>query len=550
MTCHKWVYADFETTGLRFFEKHGYTKVWLWGIMTPKGQFKHGETIATFWETLQLTDENIIVYFHNLAFDFTFLEYFFTTNRITYEKRTTSLGRILFAEVVINKKHLVRKKLREKTIRIQFRDSLLLLPGSLEDLAISFNLPLKISKSKEFYDRLRYTITNAELEYLHRDCAILKELLNTLFLKYLIFENPPLTTASLARNQLYARCLAEREHDAIFACSEQIDTELRRYYYGGYCYLNPAYQGKIITDVSGIDVNSFYPSIMASSDVIFGEPKKYAKYVANPLYTFFYIIKINASLKHDKHPYLLNKGFLGKNNYVKDTDGCELFGLWDFELSIVKQRYTVATFEVIASYQFSKLKTNPFTEFLQKLYHNKQMAKGSEKQLNKIIINSLYGKYGQRQKSTTKIYTDFFSPPTRVEEFTANSYLPYAMYITAKARFILNKTIELFGPNFVYSDTDSIYFVGNLPKDGIIINKDMGAWDLEHDKEPAVFLGQKLYKIGKTNKVVGLNKKAQKNLDFSDFLYDKTFVQVNLKQKKVLGGCILIPFDYQIKKRD
>ena len=49
--------------------------------------------------------------------------------------------------------------------------------------------------------------------------------------------------------------------------------------------------------------------------------------------------------------------------------------------------------------------------------------------------------------------------------------------------------------------------------------------------------------------MVGLNKKAQVNLTLEDYQIGKTFEAANLKQKKVLGGCILVPQDFQIKNR-
>lgn len=546
----KWLFADFETTGLKYFKKHNYTKVYLAGLTTLQGDFSYFFTISDFFNYLKETcSENTIIFFHNLKFDFTFLEYFFTINSIPYIKKTTELGRIIYGETSFKKLVKKGRRLVEKEITLQFRDTLLLFNDTLDNLAKSFNIPNKIKKDDDYYDKLTYKVTDDDIIYLKRDVEILATLIKMLFKKYLIAKNPPLTTASLARKILFDECIPKNLHDVLFSLNEKTDSELRPFYYGGFCYLNPKYKEILLKKVSSIDVNSFYPSIMIQEGLPFANPTVIDEYEYNPIYNYFYIIKINADLKVGCHPYLLKKGFTtSKNNYITTTDGEITVGLWDFEEDIVKKRYDIITYKYLKSYRFSKFEVNPFKDFLLKLYQNKQTTKGAEKQFNKIIINSLYGKYGQRQSNLTHIFTDFFEKETHLEEFKTISYLPLAMFITAKARCTLNFYIDMFGENFIYCDTDSVYFKGEIPQ-GIKIGKELGEWDLEHDKEDAIFLGQKIYKIGNMNKMVGLSKKAQPFLDFKDYKIGNVFTNINLKQKKVLGGCILVPQDFKIKNR-
>ena len=545
----KFLFADFETTGLKYFNKHGFTKVYLAGLTDLLGNFQHFKSIDEFYNFLKDNcREHTIVYFHNLKFDFSFLEYFFTVEKIPYIKKCNEMGRIISAEISFNIIIKKAKRLIKKDISIQFRDSLLLLNGSLDELAKSFGLPYKISKDQEFYDREIYKTTDEEITYLMRDVEILKDLIKLLFEKYQIAKDPPLTAPSLARSILFENCIERERHNKLFNCPFSLDQKLRPYYYGGFCYVNPKYQGKIIENVSGIDVNSFYPSIMAYETLIYGIPKEIEGYQVDDIFTYFYIVKINCELKPNKHPYILKKGFMDKNNYITVSDGDIEIGLWDFEIEMVKSRYECYTFEILKSYRFSRMCKNIFTNFLKQLYQAKQTAQGAEKQFNKLLINSLYGKYGQNQVSRTHIFTNFFEPETYQETYQTTSYLPLAMFITAKARFILNTHIDKFGDNFIYCDTDSIYFKDKISST-IKLSKELGEWDLEHNQETGIFLGQKIYKIGIMNKMVGLNKKAQVNLTLEDYQIGKTFEAANLKQKKVLGGCILVPQDFQIKNR-
>ena len=47
----KWVVADFETTTYEYYQKYGYTKVWLYAISNPDGEIINwGEDINQFFK--------------------------------------------------------------------------------------------------------------------------------------------------------------------------------------------------------------------------------------------------------------------------------------------------------------------------------------------------------------------------------------------------------------------------------------------------------------------------------------------------------------------
>ena len=119
----KFLFADFETTGLKYFKKHNHTKVYLAGLADLPGNFYHFKKIDDFYSHLKDNCcENTIVYFHNLKFDFSFLEYFFTTEKIPYIKKCSNLGRIIYGEVKFSKLIKYRKKLIKRDITIKFGD--------------------------------------------------------------------------------------------------------------------------------------------------------------------------------------------------------------------------------------------------------------------------------------------------------------------------------------------------------------------------------------------------------------------------------------------
>ena len=65
-----WCVADFETTTEKFYNEHGYSKVWLWAISNSDGEtIAIGEDIEDFIAYCTNNLKNYVIFFHNLKFD-------------------------------------------------------------------------------------------------------------------------------------------------------------------------------------------------------------------------------------------------------------------------------------------------------------------------------------------------------------------------------------------------------------------------------------------------------------------------------------------------
>ena len=167
----------------------------------------------------------------------------------------------------------------------------------------------------------------------------------------------------------------------------------------------------------------------------------------------------------------------------------------------------------------------------------------------KLLLNSLYGRFGMNDLFT---YTEIISnkdyatfeknskpsiqdvidlgknylvqlknPKVDLDTDLDNSFevhnvsVAIASAVTAYARIHMSqfKNNPLL-PNLYYSDTDSVYFDGPLPKE-FISNTELGALKLEGIYDKAIFLAPKLYALKNDQetiiKIKGLNSESIKN---------------------------------------
>lgn len=190
----------------------------------------------------------------------------------------------------------------------------------------------------------------------------------------------------------------------------------------------------------------------------------------------------------------------------------------------------------------------------------------------KLCLNSSYGKFGTNtERAESEMYEEDgllkFATDSKGEITYYNSkefYRPVASFITAGGRLKLwNTIIKLGTDNFIYSDTDSIYLLGDVEEgskkmeeiseffDSVLL----GYWDNESKFNEFKVLGQKkyMYRSVEDNhiemKCAGLPKQAQKEVASKGFDNFKLGLVVSgkLQQVKTLGGAQLMNVDYTIK---
>jgi DNA polymerase elongation subunit (family B) len=139
-----------------------------------------------------------------------------------------------------------------------------------------------------------------------------------------------------------------------------------------------------------------------------------------------------------------------------------------------------------------------FKDYVDHFYEIKKNSEGAMKQISKLFLNSLYGRFGMSPilENTTitesKIASDSLRPDIDInrqyaigDDTRLNISVAIAAAITAYSRMIINNFKNLPDNEVYYSDTDSVVLSKPLPDS--MINKDLGGMKLEYKVKRGVF---------------------------------------------------------------
>src|SRR2546429_1353901 len=315
------------------------------------------------------------------------------------------------------------------------------------------------------------------------------------------------------------------------------------------------------------DVNSLYPYIMASITMPVGHPTYFEGNIRKfdpEAYGFFYC-KVTTP-KYLEHPLL--------QIHCKTKSGYRTVSpLGQFEAMIhssemdkyIKHGYH---FDIIWGYRFEQ--DYVFKDFIRDLYMYRLKYSKTDplNYINKIIMNSLYGRFGMDDNFTNSIIVDKDSYLKYENESFDNiiditplkhKYLlevksdntstmldngrethkvnvAIASTITANARIYMSQFKNHPDLKLFYSDTDSIYTNLNPEQmnelfQGIVSSTRLGKLKLESVCDKAIFLGPKLYYLhtvvgNSIFKVKGLDKNVPlTEQDFQDLLTKGHIIQ-------------------------
>lgn len=220
------------------------------------------------------------------------------------------------------------------------------------------------------------------------------------------------------------------------------------------------------------------------------------------------------------------------NNFIpnilsRNHDGCviatkniDFQWVWGCEvLEAIKNNCKVICSEIE---YYESHKESIFNNYIKYFYGERLKAKANNNSIKssfyKIMLNSLYGKFGQKDKTSKKIVHNshemyaFLKDTDELISFqeindkllfeykqTTNKYIGslvrYSSYITASGRCKLSEVMRSIGHEHIYyCDTDSI-FTDKLPPKKFLDNEKLGKWKIE-TKTPikkAIFLSPKTY---------------------------------------------------------
>ena len=567
--------ADFETT-----TDINDCRVWAYAIceVGNPDNFIYGNSIEDFMKILANNESNDKYYFHNLKFDGEFIFSYILNQGFECvpskkERKSKSFSCIISDTGQFYQIEIYFTVTKKHTNKVTILDSLKLLNFSVDKIAKDFKLPInKLSIDYKAKREVGHILTPEEIAYIRNDVEIMARALKIMF-------DEGLTKMTIGSNALSIYKEMNQRFDTYFpVLPAQVDKDIRRSYKGGFTYLNPLYKEKEVGYGNIYDVNSLYPSVMYYEDMPIGNPEFFkGEYQYDPLYPL-YIVTLSCSfkLKKGKIPTIQLKRNLHylPTEYIETTNGdIETFTLTNIDLELFLSHYDVEDLMYHSGWKFKSTK-GLFCSYID-MYTNlkinsKKEGNGALYLIAKLMLNSLYGKFGLNPEMRSKY--PYLKEDGSIgyhltdKEVRDSVYIPVATFITSYARRktittsqkIRDYSLKTYGEDYyIYSDTDSIHCRNLDAKEleGIIeIDKyKLGAWDNEAQFTRGKYIRQKCYiehlqgkdKINVT--IAGFPKNLGEKVTFDNFNPDFSS-NGKLAFKHVKGGIVLVDTTFTIKR--
>lgn len=546
--------ADFETI------PSDPTRVWLWVILDEQEQAEHGNDISSFFTRLERFKKSETIYFHNLKFDGSFIIVWAVKRGFKIVDSLTGAGNEI--EICISDMGqfyyiYYSFKRGKKTVTIRILDSLKIINASVSRIAHDYNVGTVKGECDYNLNRPEgYTPTNEEIDYCYTDCVIIMRALLKLRSQNYQF-GKRMTAGSVAFNT-YRDSFRNKFafNDWFPKLSNEVDSFLRTAYRGGYSFLNPTYKGTQQPSYV-YDINSMYPFMMTHYPLPYGEPIFFSGEPNPTEETPLFIVQISLdfTLKPGHFACIQLKHNLGFNavEYL-ETSNCEtpLLTVTNVDLEQIFFNYDVENLTYYNGYYF-RAKKGMFDDYINFYITLKQNSQGAERALAKLMLNSLYGKFGtnphRRSKQVTIMDDKITFNYSDVEE-TDSVYVPVAIFVTSYGRRYIQQAAYTAGSTFIYCDTDSLHCT--TEQSNIWIDsKELGAYKMEGSFINSKFLRAKCYVEVDSDgnehyTVAGASKDVKRNMTLDSFKIGSIF-EGKLLQKQVRGGAILQETTFQIK---
>lgn len=583
--------ADFETTTVPP------ARVWCWGVAATDEPDKVivGRTIDEFIEWCS-TAKNPTIYFHNEKFDGSFILDYLLRSGYKWKKEKGQCSEKEFTTIIddFGKFYSIEIYWKRKGHKVQkctIYDSFKIIPMGVDKAAKNFGL--QISKLSIGYDRHNTPcdILPEEWEYLEHDVRIMAQVLQIAF------------DFGLTKMTLAGCCMADYKKSIGDKCfnhrfpspSYGADEAIRKAYHGGWTFANPENTGHDVGEGLVFDVNSLYPSQMAYRMLPYGVPQWfYGKYEHDeeyPLYIQRFQCCFRIKKNHLPMIQIKHSTFFTPTQYLENSGGmCIELTLASPDCELFFAHYDVEELQFLGGWKFKGSDTL-FREWVEKWVAVKiageKEGNKAKRQIAKLYMNSLYGKFGSNPKRRSKkpVYDENErkvkyeiirtmctnadgSPQLGADgkpryldyELVKPVYIPVAVFITAWARYttisaaqkIHSGSIAKTGHSrFCYADTDSLHIIGTEIPEGLDVDDyRLGAWKCESHFTRAKFLQAKRYveEIDCELKVTcaGLPADSHKYVTFENFEYGMEYGG-KLVPKTVEGGVILTETTYKLK---
>ena len=475
---------DIETTSLPEI-RQSFMYVWQWAfgpeLVVMGRTWDELKEFVVKLKPLFGKDERLVCYVHNLSFEFQFLSGVFEFGA---------------GDVFAVGSRKVLKCILDDFIefRCSYLHSNMSLRRWTERLGVKHG---KLSGDDFNYDIIRTSTTplsDLEIQYCCNDVlgvveAIMYECEKDGDNLYTI----PLTSTGYVRRDAKA-ALADVNHYWLYSIQPDwhLYNMLREAFRGGNTHANRYYAGCVLKWVQGVDESSAYPTMLITREYPVRPFFEYGPATMEEVTKMLtvrhkaLIMRVNIwgiRLKDDGWPcpYLSYDKVRGSvnaaldNGRILEADYLETT-ITDLDFRIILREYEFDHIEFtdVAHSTYGPL-PEAFTDLVKSYYEKKTILKGKEEDAYfygkaKEKLNSLYGLMAQDPVKISEIYEDgewTFSdddPEELLLKTSRKAFLPYqwGVWCTAWARLALEDAIELAGDDFVYADTDSIKYLGDV----------------------------------------------------------------------------------------
>lgn len=433
-------------------------------------------------------NERLITYVHNLSFEFQFLRgiYPFSKDEV-------------FA---MDRRKIVRCEMYHA---IEFRCSYIHSNMSLDQFTKKMKCTVRKLTGTFDYSKRRYPwteLTPDELAYCVNDVLSLQEAITTeMQIDGDTLDTIPLTSTGYVRRKC-KKAIRQKPAFHSYITDQLPDYELyvalREAFRGGNTHANRFYVGKIINDVKSVDRSSSYPDVLCNHKY----PVSYFNHAGavsmerflknKDVHNRACLIRIalfNVKLKnyYEGCPYLSKDKCRLVHGGVFDN-GRILFAKYlettitDIDYNIISAMYDFENPCIYDSW-FARYGELPkeFTDVIKSMYIDKTKLKGDEDSaiLYEKIKNMINALYGMTAQNPLKLSFEFYNnnyhkkeidPPSELAKQNKSAFLAYqwGVWVTAWARWELQRMINVAGDGvqtesaFIYADTDSVKYIGNI----------------------------------------------------------------------------------------
>jgi hypothetical protein len=457
-------------------EKRAVMYVWQFAICDDVIYGRTWQEFISFCDRLHnfldLENNYLVVYVHNLSYEFQFMCKWFSWIDIFADSE--------------------RKPIKAETDRhIIFKCSYRLSGYSLAVLAKNLHMH-KIEKltGDLDYDLLRNSetpLSEKELSYCFNDVLIVTAYISEQIAEFGNIEKIPLTQTGKVRRYVRAKCFKNKKYRFMiekFSLDKFEYLLLKNAFAGGFTHCNAMYTEQICKNVTSYDFTSSYPTVLVAEKYPMSKGRRIeihtVEELENVIKNFAVLVDVEFTnikssfifeniISYSKCRNVINP--LVNNGRIVQAEKLTIT-ITDVDYLNIKDFYTWESAEIGLCYVYTRgYLPKEIIESILQFYNDKTKLKDVEEKKaeymhSKELLNSVYG------MCVTSIVHDSFDfdgnewhtlqgdPECEIENYNKDKnrflFYPWGVWCTAYARNNLYTGIKECREDYIYSDTDSV----------------------------------------------------------------------------------------------